>query len=285
MAQLILGKEVNKKITAELEKRSNELKRRGITPCLAVLRVGEDPSDLAYERTATKRAESLGIETKRFLLPDNSLQEDLEATVLAINEDPDIHGCLLFRPLPAFFDEKAICNALDPRKDIDGISQLSLGSIFTGEGEGYAPCTAAACVATLEAYDVPLDGKNVVIIGRSLVVGRPLSIMLLRRDATVTICHSHTRNLAEISRSADVVVCATGRPRGFGAEYFSAGQTVLDVGINFDDEGNVCGDVNFDEVEPLVDAITPVPRGIGSVTTTMLMAHLLSAAERLSEEV
>ena len=190
----------------------------------------------------------------------------------------------MFRPLPTFMDEKAMCNTLTAAKDVDGISLASLAAVFTDAPDGFPPCTAAACVAILDHYKVPIAGKHVAVIGRSLVVGKPVSMMLLRRNASVTICHSRTENLQEISRSADIVICATGRARAYGREYFRPGQTVLDVGINFDVHGKLCGDVDFDEVEPIVDAITPVPGGVGTVTTSMTMQHTVAAAEAQLKE-
>ena len=203
----------------------------------------------------------------------------IEAAIHEVNRDENVHGCLLFRPLPSFVDESHMCELLDPKKDIDGITLASLASVFTDGHAGYPPATAAACIQLLDHYQVPLQGKHVVVVGRSLVVGKPVSMMLLRRNASVTICHSKTENLADIMRSADVVICATGRARTFGAQFFGPGQTVLDVGINFDTQGNLCGDVDFAEVEPVVAAITPVPGGIGTVTTSVTMAHTVAAAE------
>ena len=184
----------------------------------------------------------------------------------------------MFRPLPKGIDETALCNRLDARKDMDGIGLSSLAGIFAGTGQGYAPCTAQACIEICDYYNVPVQGKRVVVIGRSLVIGKPVSMLFLQRNATVTICHSRSENLAEITREADVVVCATGRAKAYDARYFSAGQTVIDVGINVDDQGNLCGDVDFDSVEPIVATITPVPRGVGSVTTALLMEHVVKAA-------
>ena len=244
--------------------------------------MGEREDDLSYERGALKRCEKVGIETRRVLLPADVSQDELLAAIEGINADPAVHGCLMFRPLPSFLDEKALCNMLSPEKDIDGISLASLASVFTDSSDGFPPCTAQACVEILDFYKIPLVGKHVVVIGRSLVVGKPVSMMLLRRNASVTICHSRTENLPELCRTADIVICAVGRARAFGKEYFRAGQTVLDVGINFDSHGTLCGDVNFDEVEPIVDAITPVPGGIGTVTTSVTMAHVVDAAEKMA---
>ena len=185
----------------------------------------------------------------------------------------------MFRPLPEQFDEEAVCDALDPAKDVDGIGRGSMAAVFTGRGPGYAPCTAAACIEMLDAYDIPIAGKRVVVVGRSLVVGKPVSVLLLDRHATVTTCHSRTGDLPAIVRKGDVVILATGRAKAYGRDFFHPGQTVLDVGINVDEAGNLCGDADFDAIEPIVDAITPVPRGIGGVTTGMLMKHVVEAAE------
>ena len=186
----------------------------------------------------------------------------------------------MFRPLPGHLDEDLACEALDPAKDVDGIGRGALASVFVGRGAGFAPCTAAACIEVLDAYGIDLAGKKAVVVGRSLVVGRPMSMLLLERNATVTMCHTHTADLAATVRDADIVVFATGRAKAYGPECFRPGQTVLDVGINVDEEGNLCGDVDFDAVESIVDAITPVPRGIGGVTTSVLMKHVVEAAER-----
>ncbi len=282
MATLLKGKPVVDHMADDLRKRIATLKDAGIAPTLALVRMGERPDDLSYERTAKKRAEGLGLATKPYVLDDLAPEAAVRATLQSINYDKTVHGCLMFRPLPSFLDEKALCNMLAPEKDIDGISLSSLAAVFTDANEGFPPCTAQACVEILDYYRVPISGKHVVVIGRSLVVGKPVSMMLLRRNASVTICHSRTENLPELCRTADVVICAVGRARAFGKEYFRAGQAVLDVGINFDSHGTLCGDVNFDEVEPIVDAITPVPGGIGTVTTSVTMAHVVQAAERLS---
>ncbi len=282
MATLLKGKPVVDHMADDLRKRISVLKDAGVEPTLALVRMGERPDDLSYERTAKKRACGLGLSTKPYVLDDLAPEAAVRSTLQSINYDRTVHGCLMFRPLPSFLDEKALCNMLSPEKDVDGISLSSLASVFTDANEGFPPCTAQACIEILDYYQVPISGKHVVVIGRSLVVGKPVSMMLLRRNASVTICHSRTENLPELCRTADIVICAVGRPRAFGKEYFRAGQTVLDVGINFDSHGMLCGDVDFDEVEPIVDAITPVPGGIGTVTTSVTMAHVVQAAERLS---
>lgn len=278
MAVLLTGKEVSNAVKERVAEGVKTLAQSGITPTLAILRVGERPDDLSYERSAIKVAATLGIEVRSIVLPADATQEQIEAAIDGINDDASIHGCLMFRPLPKGIDETALCNRLDARKDMDGIGLSSLAGIFAGTGQGYAPCTAQACIEICDYYNVPVQGKRVVVIGRSLVIGKPVSMLFLQRNATVTICHSRSENLAEITREADVVVCATGRAKAYDARYFSAGQTVIDVGINVDDQGNLCGDVDFDSVEPIVATITPVPRGVGSVTTALLMEHVVKAA-------
>ncbi len=281
MAELLYGKRAVDRIADDLAPRIEALGRAGVTPTLALVRMGERPDDLSYERTACKRAEALGVAVRSFVVDEKASQEELEVTLRRVNEDEGIHGCLMFRPLPRHLNEVRACEVLDPRKDIDGITMDSLASVFADGSMGFPPATAAACLEMLDCYGVELAGKRVAVVGRSLVVGKPVSMMLLARNATVTMCHSHTPDLADVCRSADIVICATGRARMFGTNFFSPGQTVLDVGINFDEEGNLCGDVDFDAVEPLVAAITPVPRGIGTVTTSVTMAHVVEAAERL----
>ncbi len=278
MAVLLTGKEVSNAVKERVAEGVKTLAQSGITPTLAILRVGERPDDLSYERSAIKVAATLGIEVRSIVLPADATQEQIEAAIDGINDNASIHGCLMFRPLPKGIDETALCNRLDARKDMDGIGLSSLAGIFAGTGQGYAPCTAQACIEICDYYNVPVQGKRVVVIGRSLVIGKPVSMLFLQRNATVTICHSRSENLAEITREADVVVCATGRAKAYDARYFSAGQTVIDVGINVDDQGNLCGDVDFDSVEPIVATITPVPRGVGSVTTALLMEHVVKAA-------
>lgn len=277
----ILGsKPVAEAMEADLRPRVERLRQHGVIPTLAIVRVGDRPDDISYERTAIKRAEALDIDVRVFDFPSDVSHDLLAGDIRYINEDPRIHGCLMFRPLPEFLDEKALCDLLAPHKDVDGVSSAALAGIFTDDPDSLPPSTAEACIKVLDHYRVPLEGKHVVVLGRSLVIGKPVSMMLLRHDASVTICHSRTKDLANITRAADMVICATGRAKAYGAEYFSPGQIVLDVGINFDDEGHMCGDVDFEAVEPLVAAITPVPGGIGSITTLCTMEHTVRAAEQ-----
>ncbi len=281
MATRLAGKPVVEAMAQRLAPRIEALRQGGVVPTLALVRVGSREDDLSYERTAMKRAEALGIVVRRTVLDEFAPQEAIEAALHEVNADASIHGCLLFRPLPSGVEEARVCEALAPDKDIDGITLASLASVFTDGQAGFPPATAAACLEMLDHYGIPVAGKHVVVVGRSLVVGKPVAMMLLRRNASVTICHSKTENLPDVCRSADIVICATGRARAFGAAHFTPGQTVLDVGINFDARGKLCGDVDYAEVEPVVSAITPVPGGIGSVTTAMTMEHVVQAAERM----
>ena len=233
------------------------LREKGVVPTLAVVRVGERPDDLSYEKGVMARCAKVGVEVKQFLLPADASQEELLRVIAGINADAAIHGCLLFRPLPKQFDDRTIRAALSPEKDIDGITDGSLAGVFTNTAVGYPPCTAQACLEILKFYNIPLSGKRAVVVGRSLVVGKPAAMMLDRENATVTLCNSRTQNLPEVCREADVVVVAMGRMGFIGAEHLRAGQVVVDVGIHVNEEGRLCGDVRFGEAEPVVEAITP----------------------------
>ena len=277
----MLGKPVADAITEQLKTRVAALGEKGVTPKLAILRVGERADDLSYERGALKRCEAIGIEVERFLLPEDCTQKALLAEIDKINSDDSIHGCLMFRPLPKTLDEAAACEALDAAKDVDCITQGSLFGVFANRELGFPPCTAQAVIEMLDHYGVELEGARVTVLGRSLVIGKPVAMMLQARNATVTMCHTRTRDLAAECAKADVLVVAVGRARTVGAMHVSEGQTVIDVGINWDEAaGKLVGDVAYDEVEPIVGAITPVPRGVGSVTTAVLAKHVVAAAER-----
>ena len=279
MAQVMKSKPVTDALIEEMRPRITELKMKGITPKLATLRVGDRPDDVNYERAIAKRLADLGMIHQPIVLSAEASQQEVAYRIHQVNEDYSIHGCLMFRPLSKHLDEKALCNMLAVEKDVDGISLAAMGSLFTQADDGFAPSTAEACIRMLDYYGVDLEGKNVVVVGRSLVIGKPVSMMLLDRNATVAICHSHSEKLHHVTRAADVVVLATGQPRAYDADYFTSGQIVVDVGINFDSEGSMCGDVDFDAVEPIVDAITPVPGGIGALTSTITLLHTLEAAE------
>ena len=255
------------------------LRRLGVKPTLAILRVGERPDDVAYEAAAVRRCEKLGVATKLVTLPADVMQGALRARLARLNSDENVHGVLMFRPLPPQLDESSACEALMTSKDVDGITCGSASALYMGVRGGFAPCTAEAVVSILRHYGIQIDGKHAVVVGRSLVIGRPVAMMLMERHATVTLCHSHTQNLADFTRRADIVVAALGKAESLTAEYFSPGQTVIDVGINFSEaKGRLVGDVDFDAVEPIVAAISPVPAGVGSVTTAMLARHTVIAA-------
>ena len=280
MAKLLLGKEVTASLNEEIRKKAAILTAHQITPKLGIIRIGEKDDDISYERGATKRCETLGVAYEKFLLPENATEEDVLNTIAQVNEADDIHGVLLFRPLPRHLDENKIINALAVEKDIDGITDGSLAGVFTNTAVGYPPCTAQACLEILKFYNIPLSGKRAVVVGRSLVVGKPAAMMLDRENATVTLCNSRTQNLPDVCREADVVVVAMGRMGFIGAEHLRAGQVVVDVGIHVNEEGKLCGDVRFGEAEPVVEAITPVPGGVGTVTTSVLVSHVVEAAEK-----
>ena len=281
MATIFKGAEVNSALNARIAADVEALKARGVEPKLGIIRVGERPDDLSYERTAEKRAEKLGVAVEKIVLPEDVSQAELLGVIKGVNENPLIHGVLLFRPLPKHLDEDAVCNALAPEKDIDGITDLSCAGVFAGKELGFAPCTPSACMEILEHYGVELRGKKAVVIGRSLVVGKPAAMMLLKRNATVTVCHTRTADLPAVCREADVLIAAAGKARMVTADFVRPGQIVIDVGINWDEqEQKLVGDVDFDAVEPIVAAITPVPGGVGTVTTSMLIGHVVEAAKK-----
>ena len=283
MAKQLLGKEVaaalNEKIKADVAK----LKEKGINPTLGIVRVGERPDDLSYERGATKRCDTLGVAVEKFLLPENVTQEELMATIDQVNKDDKIHGVLIFRPLPKHLDEAAVIKALNPEKDVDGITDGSMVGVFAGTKQGFPPCTPQACMEILDHYGIDCTGKKAVVVGRSPVVGKPAAMMLIKKNATVTVCHTRTKDMPSVTREADIVIVAAGRAGVVDESYVAPGQIVIDVGINVNEEGKLCGDVKYDTVEPVVDAITPVPGGVGAVTTSVLVGHVVEAAMRKAE--
>lgn len=280
MAELLKGAPVAAALNEHTKKMAAALTAAGTIPTLAIIRVGEKPDDISYENGACKRAEAVGVAVLKLTLPENASEKELEDTIYSVNDDPNIHGVLLLRPLPKHMDESRLVNLLSPEKDVDGITDLSLSGVFTGKDLGYAPCTAQACIEILNHYGIDCTGKKAVVAGRSLVIGRPVSMLLLHQNATVTICHTKTRDLNEQMQQADIVIAAAGQKQAFGASCFRHGQTVLDVGIHFDDNGKMCGDVITAEAADLVDAITPVPGGVGAVTTAVLMRHVALAAQK-----
>ena len=292
MAKLLLGRDVTDALNSDLMRRSAALREQGILPTLAMIRVGADPSDLSYERGACRRAALIGVEVRLLELPADAKKETLLELLDALNADASVHGVLLLRPLPVHLraDENEIFNRLDPRKDVDCMTHLSSAGVFEHLPDlGFAPCTPAACMEILDHYGIDCTGKSAAVIGRSLVVGKPVAMMLTDRNATVTVCHTRTPNTAEICRRADIIVSAAGKLGSLTGEFVRPGQIVIDVATIWDANkpnsrgtlGCIAGDAAFEEVEPIVEAITPVPGGVGAVTTSVLMKHVVEAAERL----
>ena len=286
MARILTGKEVSESLDLRTADKIKTLKERGVAPTLEIIRVGEDPGQLSYERGAVKRCDALGIYVRIKALQSAADQEHQETQdklldlIREANDDPSVHGVLLLRPLPPYMDRAKVENALLPEKDVDGMTDLSLSGVFTGRKIGYAPCTAEACLEILDYYKISCAGKRAAVIGRSAVIGKPAAMLLLSRNATVTVCHTKTEDLPGCVREADLVVASAGRAKLVGSAFLRPGQVILDVGINVDENGKLCGDVDFDAAQPVVEAITPVPRGVGSVTTSVLAAHTVEAAKR-----
>lgn len=280
MAEILKGAPVtaalNEKITEEVAK----LRRAGIVPTLAIFRVGERDDDLSYERGAMKRCEAVGVQVKNVVLPADVDSDTFFNTLDKLNNDPSVHGILMFRPLPTHIDGEKARQMLSPAKDIDGCTDGSLAGVFTNTRVGFAPCTAQAAMEILDYYGIDCAGKNAVVIGRSLVVGRPAAMMLMHKNATVTICHTKTTDMPSITKKADIIIVCAGRMESIGAEYLCKGQVVVDVGIGWNEEkGKLCGDVKFEEAEAMAGAITPVPGGVGTVTTSVLVSHVVEAAK------
>ena len=280
MAKQLLGKEVTAAMNEKIKANAAKLLEKGITPTLGIIRVGEREDDISYERGATKRCETLGVACEKFILPADVSEEELLSVIDRVNKDDNIHGVLLFRPLPKHLNEEKIINALDIEKDVDGITDGSMAGVFAGKKQGFPPCTPSGCMEILDHYGIDCTGKKAVVIGRSLVVGKPAAMMLIKKNATVTVCHTKTKDMPSVVREADIVIVAAGRAGVVDGSYLRAGQTVIDVGINVNEEGKLCGDVNFEEADRIVDAITPVPGGVGSVTTSVLVSHVVEAAMR-----
>lgn len=284
MAEILRGKDVAAFINERSRKDVETLKEKGITPALAIVRVGEKENDIAYERNAIKRCDSIGIRTVSVVLPADIAKDDFYDRLDELNNDDEIHGILLLRPVPKHLDNEKARQYIRPEKDVDGCTDGSLAGVFTGTARGFAPCTAQAAVEILDYYGIDVTGRNTVILGRSLVVGRPLAMLLMNRNATITICHRKTVNVSEIARKAEILISAMGEIEAVTADYLSPGQTVIDVGITYSEEKQkICGDVLFEEAEPIVDKITPVPGGVGSVTTSVLVSHVVEAAKRANE--
>ncbi len=282
MAELLKGKPVAANLTETTKAKAEELRAKGIIPTLAIVRVGENPGDLSYEKGAIKRASQTGVEVKQYVFDETVSQEELVAAIEEINKDEEVSGALMFRPLPKHIDEKAVCETLAPEKDMDGITPGSMAGVFMDTDLGYPPCTAEACMEMLSYHGIELKGRNVTVMGRSLVIGKPVAMMLMKQHATITVCHSRTtpEAFAKAGSGADIVVTALGRAKMVGTDKLGDGQILIDVGINVDENGKLCGDMDFDEAEKKAAMITPVPGGVGSVTTAVLMKHVVAAASK-----
>lgn len=281
MGEIIKGKPVGDAISEVLKGECEALVKDGIQPKLAILRVGAKPNDLSYEKGALKKCEIIGITTEVTELPEGTTQDQYIETLKKLNDDSSIHGILTFRPLPEGIDEEVIKNVIAPEKDVDCFSPMNTAKLMEGDKTGFPPCTPTAVVEILKHYNVPLKGANIVVLGRSMVVGKPVSMLLLDENATVTICHSKTNDLPKVCADADVLVAGVGRARMVTSDYIKEGAVVIDVGINAKPEGGgICGDVNTDDVVEKASMVTPVPAGVGSVTTSILAKHVIKACKQ-----
>lgn len=279
MTITLKGADVSGKIKEQVQEALQALD--GPVPVLAVIRVGENPDDISYERGATKKMEAFGLGVQSYVFPADIGNEQFQDEFRKINEDAGIHGILLLRPLPKQLCEADIERMIDPKKDVDGVSPVNIAKVFAGDTTGFAPCTAEAVVEVLKVHGVSLIGKNVVIVGRSMVVGKPLSVLMVKEDATVTICHTKTVDLPGICGGADIVVAAAGRARMIDERYIRPNAIVIDVGIHVNEDGKLCGDVDFESIQGKASMATPVPGGVGVVTTAVLAKHLVEAYQAI----
>lgn len=270
---LPVAESINEKLIAQLEN------FEGAVPHLAIIRVGEKPDDMSYERGATKKMDKIGFRCTSFVFDADIDNDSFQKEFDRINDDDDIDGILLLRPLPKHIDEKSILDRINPRKDLDGISAVNMAKVYSGDESGYAPCTAEAVIEMLDFAGVDLKGKNVAVVGRSLVIGKPVSMLLMKKNATVTICHTKTVDMPGICQKADIVVAAAGVAKMINESYIGENAVVIDVGINVDEDGKLCGDVDFERITDTASMATPVPGGVGSVTTSVLAKHLMKAAK------
>ena len=280
MAEILHGSPIAAALTEALIPRCEQLKAQNIYPTLAIIRIGARDDDKAYERAAIRRCEKVGISVRRFLLPEDCDVDTLMQTIDEINLDSAIHGCLMFRPLRSKAAELAASERLLVSKDVDGMTRSSLAYLYSGTGAGFPPCTAQACMKLLEHYGIAPEGKRAVVLGRSTVVGKPLAMLLQNRNATVTVCHSHTQNEQEISRQADILIAAVGKAEHIDRTYLREGQILLDIGIHAREDGSLCGDVLADDAEAYAAAYAPSPGGVGSITTSILAEHVIEACEK-----
>jgi len=283
MAEILKGAAVASHIRETIIEKIEMCRLKGVNPKVAIVRVGQRSDDIAYENRVIKNCEKVGLTQQVYEFPEDISQEDFEKGLKAVNDDPQVDGILVFRPLPKHLDEDKICRMVSPLKDIDCMNPDNLSKLFIGEKGGFAPCTPEAVVEILKYYGVKLQGANAVVVNRSMVLGKPLSLLLLKENATVTVAHSKTEDMQKLTAGADIVVTGVGRAGFFGKEYFSEKNTVIDVGINFAD-GKMTGDVAFDEAEQVVKAITPVPGGVGAVTSMILLKHAADSAWRRANE-
>lgn len=275
-AQIINGKEISLQIREEIRGKTALLKEQGIDVTLAVVLVGEDPASKVYVRNKIRACEFCGIINRELLMPEETTREELLAVIDALNADPSVNGILVQLPLPSQIDENAVIRRIDPIKDVDGFHPDSVGALSIGL-PGFASCTPAGIIQLLKRSGISIDGKECVIVGRSNIVGKPMGMLMLRENATVTIAHSHTKNLKEVCRRADILITAIGRAKFFTHEYVKEGVCVIDCGMNHDENGKLCGDVDYADVEPHAGAITPVPGGVGPMTIAMLMNNCVEA--------
>lgn len=280
MKRVLKGKPVVEALKEQIKEKVESYNKKNIFPTIGIIRVGNREDDLAYERRVIKNCEQLGIKAHVFEMNENISMNDFAEEVKNIDENKNIHGILLFRPLPEQLDIKVVQELIRPEKDIDCMHPENLRKVFEGEEDGHYPCTPEAVVEILKYYDIPMKGSNIAIVNRSMVLGKPLSMMLIKENATVTICHSKTVNISNITKKANIVITGIGRPNFFTPEYFSKDNIVIDVGINYFND-KMCGDVDYEKIENSVQAITPVPGGVGTVTSTILLKHVMDALERL----
>lgn len=282
MAQLIDGKKISNEIKDELKEEVAELKEKGVSICLAVIQVGDDPASSVYVRNKKRACAYIGIESKAFELPDSTTEEELVSLVEELNGDPSVNGILVQLPLPAHINEDRIIRTISPDKDVDGFHPVSVGRLWIGE-KGFLSCTPAGIIQLLKRSGVEIEGKECVVIGRSNIVGKPMAALLLRENGTVTVTHSRTKNLKDVTKRADILIVAIGKKQFITSEYVKNGAVVIDVGMHRDENNHLCGDVDFDDVEPVASAITPVPGGVGPMTIAMLMNNCVETA-RMQEE-
>lgn len=281
MAKIIDGKMISQQLKDELRQEVAQLKEQGKNCCLAVIQVGNDPASSVYVGNKKKACTYIGIESLSYELPEDTSEEELLALIAKLNEDKNVHGILCQLPLPKHMDEDKVIQAIDPKKDVDGFHPQNVGALVIGQ-KGFVSCTPAGIIELLHRSGVEIEGKHCVVIGRSNIVGKPMSLLMLRENATVTVCHSRTKNLPQICKEADILIVAIGKPQFITAEYVGEGAVVIDVGIHRDENNKLCGDVKFDEVEPVASAITPVPGGVGPMTIAMLMKNCVEAMKLYS---